>query len=128
MVFLLVFLITFSWIWIIPPSFGISVSSSLLGANINPTMTKIILWVGIAGGENLPVIFMEKGTLVHPRLRGTNLLTIFGFTEWSFVITNKAAYMDDDTWVNVGKVRAPGIKKIRWGMLLVFCLFYFLYI
>ena len=28
------------------------------------------------------------------------------------MITNKAAYMDDKTWAKVGKVVAPGIRKM----------------
>ena len=34
------------------------------------------------------------------------------FPEGSCVITNKAAYMDDETWVKVVKVVAPGIRKM----------------
>ena len=59
---------------------------------------------------NGPVTFLVKGTKVHTRLRGTNLVTIYGLPEGSCVITNKAAYMDDDTWYKVVKVVAPGIK------------------
>ena len=29
------------------------------------------------------------------------------------MIPNKSAYMDDDTWVKVTKVVAPGIRKMK---------------
>ena len=61
---------------------------------------------------NGPVIFLAKGTKVHPRLRGNNLLTKDGLIEGSCVIPNKAAYMDDETWAKVVKVVAPGIRKM----------------
>ena len=61
---------------------------------------------------NGPVIFMAKGTKVHPRLRGNNLVTKYGFPEGSCVIPNKAAYMDDGTWAKVVKLVAPGIRKM----------------
>ena len=61
---------------------------------------------------NGPVIFLEKGTKVHPSLRGNNLVTKGGLIEGSFVIPNKAAYMDDETWEKVVKVVAPGIRKM----------------
>ena len=50
---------------------------------------------------NGPVIFLAKGKKVHPRPRGTNLVTRYGLPEGSCVILNKAAYMDDDTWAKV---------------------------
>ena len=62
---------------------------------------------------NGPVVFLEKGTKVQPRISGNNLVTRDGFPEGSCVITNKAAYMDDDTWENVVKVFVPGIIKIN---------------
>ena len=62
---------------------------------------------------NGPVIFLAKGTKVQPRLRGTNLVTRYGFPEGSCVIPNKAAYMDDETWVKVVKVVDPGIRKMK---------------
>ena len=62
---------------------------------------------------NVPVIFMEKGTKVHPRLKGNNLVTRYGFPKVSHVIPNKAAYMDDETWEKVAKVIAPGIRKMK---------------
>ena len=37
---------------------------------------------------NGPVIFLEKGTNVHPRLRGNNLVTKYGLPEGSCVIPN----------------------------------------
>ena len=39
-----------------------------------------VLLVGSEAGVNGPVIFLEKGTLVNPRLRGANLVTRYGFT------------------------------------------------
>ena len=62
---------------------------------------------------NSPVIFLAKGALVHPSLRGTNLVTRCGFPEGYYVIANKEEYMDDDTWKNVAKVASPGIKKMK---------------
>ena len=59
-----------------------------------------------------PVIFLATEAKVHPRLRGKNLVTKYGFPEGSCVITNKAAYMDDETWEKVVKVVAPGIIKM----------------
>ena len=59
------------------------------------------------------MIFLEKGTKVHPRPRGTNLLTRYGLPEGSCVILNKGKYMDDETWANVVKVVAPGIRKMK---------------
>ena len=72
-----------------------------------------VLRVGSAAGVNGPVMFMAKGAKVHPRLRGTNLVTRYGLAEVSCVIPNKAAYMDDETWSNLVKVVAPGIRKIK---------------
>ena len=72
-----------------------------------------VLRVGSAAGVNGPVIFLEKGTTVHPRLRGNNLVTKYGFPEGSCVIPNKAAYMDDETWAKVVKVADPGIRKME---------------
>ena len=68
-----------------------------------------VLRVGSAEGVNGPVIFLAKGKKVHPRLRGKNLVTKYGFLEGSYVIPNKVAYMDDETWA---KVVAPGIRKM----------------
>ena len=62
---------------------------------------------------NGPVLFLAKRTKVHPRLRGKNLVTKYGFPEGSFVIPNKAEYMDDKTWDKVVKVVAPGIRKME---------------
>ena len=71
-------------------------------------------------------IFLAKGTKVHPRLKCTNLVTRYGFPEISYVIPNKAAYMDDETWSNVMKLVAPSIRKMKVSY--VAFLFYFLYI
>ena len=62
---------------------------------------------------NDPVIFLEKRTKVHPRIIGTNLVTRYGLPEGYCVIPNKVAYMDDETWMKVVKVVAPGIRKIK---------------
>ena len=62
---------------------------------------------------NGPVIFLEKGKRVQPRLRGTNLVTRYGLPKGSCVIQNKAAYMDDENWAKVVKVAAPGIRKMK---------------
>ena len=72
-----------------------------------------VLRVGSVAGVNGPVIFMSKSTHVHPRLRGTNLVTRYIFPEGSCVIPKKAAYMDDETWSKLVKVVAPGIRKIK---------------
>ena len=69
--------------------------------------------VGSAAGVNGPVIFLTKGTKVHPRLKGANLVTRYGLPEGSCVIPKKSAYMDDDTWAKVVKVVAPGIRKMK---------------
>ena len=58
------------------------------------------------------VIFLTKGTNVHPRLRGKNLVTKYGLPEGSCVIPNKAAYMDEETWAKVVKVVVPGLRKM----------------
>ena len=71
-----------------------------------------VLRVESASGVNGPVIFLAKGTKVHPRLRGNNLVTKYGQPEGSCVIPNKAAYMDDETWAKVVKVVDPGIRKM----------------
>ena len=62
---------------------------------------------------NAPVIFMAKGGKLHPRLRGTNLVTRYGLPEGSFVIPNKVSYVDDETWSKLVKVVAPGIRKMK---------------
>ena len=67
---------------------------------------------GSAASVNDTLIFLEKRTKVHPRLRGTNLVTRYGFPEGSCVIPNKSAYLDDETWERLVKVVAPVIRKI----------------
>ena len=59
-----------------------------------------------------PVIFLERGTMMHPRLRGNNLVTKYILLEGSCVITNKAAYMEIKTWAKVMKVVSPCIRKM----------------
>ena len=56
-----------------------------------------VLRVGSAAGENGPVIFLTKGTNVHPRLRGKKMVIKYVFPEGSCVILNRSAYMDDET-------------------------------
>ena len=87
-----------------------------------------VLQVGSAAGVNGPVIFLTKGTKVHPRLRGKNLVTKYGFPEESCVIPNKTAYMDDKTWANVVKVVASGIRTMAVSNVACFALFYYLLI
>ena len=58
---------------------------------------------------NDPIIFLSK----------TELVTRYVFPEESCVITNKSAYLDDDTWEKVVKVVAPGIIKIM--VMLIVC-------
>ena len=77
----------------------------------NSRFSITVLRFGSAAGVNGPVIFMANGTRVHHRLRGNNLVTKYGLPEGSCAITNKAAYMDDETWAKVVKVVAPGVRK-----------------
>ena len=49
---------------------------------------------------------------MHPRRRDNNLVNKYGLPEGSYVIRNKAAYVDDETWAKVVKVVAPGIRKM----------------
>ena len=72
-----------------------------------------VLWVGSAAGVNGPVIFLENGTKVQPRLRGTNLVTRYELPEGSYEIPNKEAYMDDETWAKEVKAVAPSIRKMK---------------
>ena len=65
-----------------------------------------VLQVGSAAGVNGP----KK---VHPRIRGTNLVTRYGLPEVSCLIPKKASYMDDDIWAKVLKVVDPGIRKMK---------------
>ena len=62
---------------------------------------------------NVPVIFLAKGTKVHPRLRGTNLVTIYVFPEGSCMVPNTAANMDDENLAKVMKVVDPAIRKMK---------------
>ena len=56
---------------------------------------------------------MPMGTSLHPRIEDTNLVTKNVFIEGYYVILNKAAYMDNETWEKVVKVVAPGIRQMR---------------
>ena len=79
------------------------------------------LRVGSAAGANGPVISISRGAKVHPRLRGKNLVTKYGFSEGSCVIPNKEAYMDDETREKVVKVVAPDIRKMAVRNVAFFC-------
>ena len=63
---------------------------------------------------------------MHPRIRGTNLLTRYGFPEESCVIPKKSAYMYDETWEKLVKVLGPGIRKMKLSHVAFFSLFYYL--
>ena len=58
---------------------------------------------------NDPVIFLSKDTKVYPRIRGTNLVTIYVLPEVSCMILNKSEYMDDETSGN------PQDKNMPYG-------------
>ena len=73
----------------------------------------MILGVGSEESVRVPVIFLAKGTLVHPRFRGTNLLIRYVLPEVSCVIPKIAACMDDETWEKLVKVVSPGIRKMK---------------
>ena len=45
-----------------------------------------VLWIGTLSGVNGPVILLEKGDLLHPSLRGTNLVTQLIFPKVSSMI------------------------------------------
>ena len=65
--------------------------------NCHDSMFSItVLRVGSASDVNVPLIFLAKGTRLHPRIKGNNLVTKYGFPKGSHVIPNKAAYMDDN--------------------------------
>ena len=55
----------------------------------NSRFSIIVFSVGSAAGVNGTVIFLEKGTKVHPRLRSKKLVTRYRLTEGSCVIPNK---------------------------------------
>ena len=108
----------------------------VLGSKDNPTMKNCsdsrfsitFLQFGSASGVNGPVIFLAKRKKVHPRLKGTNLVTRYVLPEVSCVIPNKAAYMDDETWAKLVKMVAPGIRKMKVSNVACVFLFYSLYI
>ena len=85
-----------------------------------------VLWFGISAGVNVPVTFLANGIKVYPSLRGTNMVTRYGLPEGYCVISNKAAYMEDDIWEQVVKVVAPSIRKIAVRNVDYFVLFYYL--
>ena len=63
----------------------------------------------------VPVAFQSIGEKLHPRLRGTNSVTRYVFSEGSWVIPKKATHMDDETWAKVVTVVAPGIIRMKVG-------------
>ena len=77
----------------------------------NSSFSITVLGVGSASGVNVPLIFMENGTKVQPRLICNNLVAKYGLPEGSCVLPKKVSYIDDKTWVKVVKVVAPGIRK-----------------
>ena len=62
---------------------------------------------------NVPVLFLAKGTKVHPKFIVKKLVTRYGLPEGSCVIAKKTAYMNDETWAKVVKVVAPSIRKME---------------
>ena len=72
---------------------------------------------------NGSVIFMAKGTKLHHRIKGTNLVIIYVSPEVSCVIPNKASYMNDETWSKSEKVVTPGVIKMEVSN--VACVFYY---
>ena len=79
-----------------------------------------VLCVGSAGGVNGPVIFIAKGTSVHPWFSGDSLEKKYGLSVGSCVIPNKTAYMDDETWMKCVEVLAPAIHQMEVSMFFVF--------
>ena len=77
---------------------------------------------------NGSLVFLEKGFLLHLRIRGNNLVTRNGFPEGSCNVPNKGAYMDYETCTKVVKVVSSGIRKINVRNVDLFCQFYSLYI
>ena len=70
--------------------------------------------VDITVGGNFTVIFLAKGTLVHSRLKGTNLITKYGLAEWYCVIPNKVSYTNDETWAMWWKWYPLLLEKWGW--------------
>ena len=107
----------------------------MLGSKKNPDMKKSIdsrfpittLRVDIAASGNGTVIFMEKGDLVHPRLRGTNMVTKYELKEGSFVIPNKISHINDETLVQVVKLASYAIRKNE-GNFFLYCAYFIFYI
>ena len=85
-------------------------------------------YIGSPAGVNGLVIFPEKGTLVHSRIRGTNLVTKYGPPGGSCVNPKKLSCMDYYTWEKVVKVVSPAIIKMKERNFYCVCLFYYLYI
>ena len=71
---------------------------------------------GNAAGDNGPVIFIMKGTRDNFMRQQTysdyNLVHKYGLPPGSSVILNAKAYMDDETWLEVVKKMAPGIRQM----------------
>ena len=55
-------------------------------------------------------------------------MTKFRFLKIYFIIPNKAAYIDDETWSNVEKAVTPTIREMKVRNVAYVCLFYSLYI
>ena len=88
-----------------------------------------VLRVGSASGVNGPVIVLAKGTNMHHRLGGINLVTKYGLPVVSCVIPKKVSYMNDATWAKVVKVVAPGIRKMKVSnVACVFPILFFIYL
>ena len=88
----------------------------------------IVLQIGSETVVNGWVVLLEKGTLLHFRIRSTNLVTWYGFSKGSCVIPKKLEYMDDKTWAKVVKVVAPAIRKMKVSNVACVWIFYFIYL
>ena len=49
----------------------------------------MVIRIGSAAGVNGPVIFLTKGTCVHPRIKGFNLMTWYILSEVSCAVPNE---------------------------------------
>ena len=80
-------------------------------------------------GANVTVIFLARGNLVYPKLRGINSVTKYRFPEGSYVIPKKLLCKNDEAWSKVVKVTDTDIRKTKFGNVgLCFFLFYYIYI
>ena len=60
-------------------------------------------------------MFLARGNLVHPKLRGTNLVNKYGFLEGFCVILTKPACKKDDTWEKLVILTDTDIRKNEDG-------------